>query len=509
MERLCNIGKFILGSLIILIFSFLMLFSSFGVYAAEMDTSIVMDELRKSNSFDETAEEWSTPLVKYNEKERKDIVYDCAFKLVSIGFDDKRNLYVYTCQPQYEKKQFTATSINILYETTDQFDISQITDSSIKNYDLELVSHSDKFDKYCVVGFNDYTHSNEDLERYISFISIFRQYDETIDNGLEVGTTNEVAFPIAEKWHVKEMNGYISYKKLSINYVEITPTVASCGYFESGFSFKKFFGYTDSCDLWFFAFNVDNYVVEHIIDASLIYDMNFVKENDVIVDMPVGSGTTPSGVKEGIFEETEVCRKQELYISHTQEGSFAPTGWFDRKSFTWDRICKPSELVSVVNEYHGSFVEESKVDILTSSQWVFNYLETSNVRTQHAESVMGQGMHTFDTIERYNVFNVGVLRIKFVDNRGKVHNLGVVCDKFTSEEDYFFEVDANKDNWERLKESLEKIGAIIGFILLIVIVVFICSVCTPIVKIIKVIVKSVKRVILLPFRVIKWVFKHK
>ncbi len=508
-----KICKFIIGFILFLCL-FVMTFpfsyskcTSTSSDETENENSIVIDELRKSNSFDENSEEWSTPLIKYNEKKKQDVTYDCAFKLVSIGFDDKRNLYVYTCQPQIDKKEFTATSINILYETTDVFDISKTSDSSIKNYDLELVSRSGKFDKYFVVGFNDYTHANEDLERYISFISIFRTYDETIDKGIEIGYTNEVAFPIGEKWHVKEMNGYISYKKLFINYVEITPTISSKFFFKSGFSFKKLFGTTNACDLWYFAFNVDNYVVDHIIDASLVYDMNSVYEIDVKI--PYGSDTTGSGIKERI-EETEVYRKKELYISDTQQGSFDPTGWFDRKKYTWNRICKPYELIDVVNEYNVSYDnDDSKIDLLTSSQWVFNYIETSHNIIQHSEQIMGVGQNTYDEIERFNVFNVSVLKIKFIDMRGKVHNLGVVADKFTSEEGYTGIINADKDNWERLKDTLEKIGSVIGVILLIVMMIFLLSIFTPIFNIIKLIIKAVWYVISLPFKIIKWVFKRK
>lgn len=501
MEKLKNItltiGKYIIGCIILLIYGFLMLFGSALPVHAYDDTSIVMHELNNTTSFNADDEEWSKPLKVYNDKEDNFVEYPYGFKLVSIGFDDKRELYIYTCNPKADEKELTATSINIFFDTDDSEDLGE---NKGNNYKLELVSRSGKFDKYYVVGFNDYTHSNEYIDRYLSFISIFRTYDETIDNGLEIGITNEVAFPIGEKWSVKEINGYISYKKAFINYVEITPTISSYGTYSSGFSLNTFLNRKDRCDAWFFAFNVDNYVVENILSANLKYDIDYGYEYKVIVPTD-----TALSKKDYIYSS---LTDQKTTITNEEQGSYEPTGWFDRKAYTWDRICKPSDFIACVENYTGSF-DEKHLEALSKSEWVFSYLETPNELKTYSEQVMGVGVNTYQEIKRAYVKNVSVLSIKFIDTTGKVYNLGVVSDKFTSEINGSFLVDANKDNWNRLFDNFSKIGSIIGLILILVLVCTFASIFTPIINLLKLIFKSITYVITLPFRLIKWVFGKK
>ena len=107
---------FILIFVYIFIWFFCLSYDSCVVFAAE-DTSIVMNELNNTTSFNVDDEEWSKPLKVYNDKENNFVEYPYGFKLVSIGFDDKRELYIYTCNPKADEKELTATSINIFFDT--------------------------------------------------------------------------------------------------------------------------------------------------------------------------------------------------------------------------------------------------------------------------------------------------------------------------------------------------------------------------------------------------------
>ena len=243
---------------------------------------------------------------------------------------------------------------------------------------------------------------------------------------------------------------------------------------------RNLIGVYPACDCWFYCFNVDDYVIDHIYDADLNYS---VKD---------GYRTTGLG-SPNEFRILDERLNQIITLKDIDVMTYTASG-FGGRSFKWNRILSSKEFVETAEKQDVKFVESDKEKIL-SSQWVFTFLETK--LETHASS---------NYVTRYysDVFDVGLLRLHFQDINGKKYDLGVVND--LSDPDNISSGSFDPD----IVGTIEKIVKVVLLILAVLLILFLLSLVAPLGSIVKFLFKAIIYIISLPFRLVKWVFSsHK
>lgn len=131
--------------------------------AESITYSGVMEDLKKDTSFNPG-----------NYPTKAD---DYSLQIIQLAESSDKELFVYVYQPSGKAKNFKASSINI--STTINDSISYL------NYKLELLNSNGVFYKYKVSGF---TVKDENV-RYYAISSIYRPFDESIDQQASGGNT--------------------------------------------------------------------------------------------------------------------------------------------------------------------------------------------------------------------------------------------------------------------------------------------------------------------------------
>ena len=232
-----------------LVFVFAMTFTK-PVYAAEADNEIVLDELTSDPDF--------------NPEDYPDNPEDFSLKVIQIGEDEDKNLYLYVYQPAHQRIDLLGTKVSISYGYS--LNGAGLTPQL---YDLELVSTSGVFDKYIVKDFPVST----DGDRYYNIVEIFREADSLIDEVDETFPETDIAYSVGQQWFVCDLNDGKYYEMNTFNTLPVETVFGGNLTFKDGLTWGDLISRQEPTDCWFYCFNVEDYVIYHIFDADLNYSI--------------------------------------------------------------------------------------------------------------------------------------------------------------------------------------------------------------------------------------------
>lgn len=366
---------------------FLCSFQLTAVYAQTNGYSEVLYDLEKSENF---------YMSDYPARQG-----DYSLNVITLAESEDNELFVYVYQPSGEGKNLRASSINISLGTGD--------DLSYKNYKLEFIDSEDVFYKYLVEGLT----VSFSPERYYSVSSIFRPFDESIDEQAEDGNKiTEVVYEVAKQYCFTTKDGQPYVEVVDIQTIEVTDKFVGFVRYSDGFKL-----YVGACDSHFVAFNTDK-PMDKLLEADVYYTSQSYSYSFVTL---VGESHTFGEKQDNYAYLTYTDR-----VEHNGGGLFAGT-------YTWDRIETVDEFISEnegwQNVYSGAIIdinvgseitEEGKA-ALKGKKWVLRFAETGYSLNSGYGSVT-----SFSTL----VGDVTILRLKFETN-GEVYNLGVIDNKQT------------------------------------------------------------------------------
>ncbi len=374
---------FTLAMVFAIIFGVTSMATPLGAFAV---TSGVLEELEGDPSFN--ADDYPTK------------AYDYDLYVIQVGESDSRQLYIYCYQPANNSVDLQATSVSISYGfSKDGKGLSPY------KYALELVDTEGVFDKYRVAGFD----VPSDTERYYNIVAIYRAFNADVDDPIEGGTTDELGIGVGQQWCVTDINGSKSYEMATFNYVDIDIKHSGFITFKNGFQLGTLFRPDEMLQGWYVAFDVENYIVEHIYDADIAFDVRTKSET-------WGTSGT-SNVTYGDWEPKKIT------LFDTDTLSYSGVG-LGGKSYSWNRIMSTDDYIATVDAQDIDWNKTSK-DNVKNSQWVFSFYETD-----YSEDT-GWGYITHKGSE---VSGITILRLHFMDTRQKIYDLGAVSDVVTPDD---------------------------------------------------------------------------
>ncbi len=455
MTKLNKISMVLLAVLIFVVIAFVGS-NNATVYAATSENTVytnVLDDLKKDDSFKPS-----------NYPEKAD---DYSLQVIQLAESSDNELFVYVYQPSGQTKKLSACSINI--STTINDEISFI------NYKLQQLNSSGVFFKYKVT---DFTVKNEPT-RYYAISSIYRSFDETIDDGAEHGNIiTEVNYDISKQYCFSKINGKPYCSVVDIETITITDKFVGFVRYKDGFKL-----YVGACDSHFVAFNTDK-PIDKLLEADVYYTTQkydwsfvpFVGENETF------------GEKSDNYAYLKYTDK----VEHNGGGLFAGT-------YKWDRIETTEQFIAendlTQNVYSGAILDVSVANKITDEgkaalqgkKWLLRFAETSYSLSGYSQ--------TGSTFEHSTlVGDVTILRLKF-ETDGITYNLGVIDNKQSGSNSPI-----NNETYETVINNRGKwILGIIGLIIVIVLILVFLPIIAPILGLI---VKGVVWIITAPFKLI-------
>ena len=424
-------------------------FMSPSVAFAEASYSDVLDDLSKDESFSTTNYPFDSD--------------DYSLSLIQIAESEDGELFVYVYQPSGKVKDFRASSINI--SMSPRSDLSEF-----KNYKLRYLNFNGVFYKYLVEGLTVSTAST----RYYTIASIFRPFDETIDEGADYGNEiTEVVYEVAKEYCFSTINGEPFCRVLDIETIEITDKFVGFVRYTNGWYLYPGGG---ACDSHFVAFSTDR-DIDRLLEADVYYtSQSYEWDRYDVFNDPV--------ITYGDIQDNYAYLTYEQKVEHTGDGLFAPT-------YTWERIQTVEEFIAGENiqqdVYTGAIfnvsvankITEEGLIALQGKQWVLRFVETE----YHYDINYFGNVYESSTI----VGDVTILRLKF-ETDGITYNLGVIDNKQSGSR-----IPINEENYGISLTDLAKL------ILLLLAIVLLIIILAPILPYI---IKLVVWLISLPFRVI-------
>lgn len=382
---------------------------------------------------------------------------DYSLQVIQLAESVNKELFVYVYQPSGKTKNFKASSINI--STTINDNISYL------NYKLELLSSDGVFYKYKVKGLT----VKDDKVRYYAMSSIYRPFDESIDNQASGGNTvTEVNYAVNKQYAFGSINGKPYVNCVDIETIVVTDKFVGFVRYKDGFKL-----YVGACDSHFVAFNT-NKPMDKLLEADVYYTTQSYDWSSVPF----------VGVKETFGDKADkyAYLKYTDKVEHTGGGLFAGT-------YKWDRIQTINDFIKGENReniYHGAVLDVKTSSKLTDEaltelkgkKWVLRFAETSY-------SLSGYST-TGSTFESYTlVGDVTILRLKF-ETDGITYNLGVIDNKQSGSKDPSNETD--------IDISLNKRGKMILYLLMLILLIILLAPILPYV------LQAIVWIISLPFK---------
>lgn len=425
--------------------------TALSAYAESTSYSDVLDDLRKDENFSPS----TYPTV----------ANDYSLQVIQIAESTGKELFVYVYQPSGQAKDLRASSINISLKP-------RVEIADVRNYKLTLLNSSGVFYKYRVDGLT----VSSDTTRYYTITTIYRPFDETIDEQADHGNTvTEVDYKVAKEYCFSTINGEPYSRVLDVETIEITDKFVGFVRYSDGFKL-----YVGACDSHFVAFNTDR-DIDRLLEADVYYTSQSYSWSFV----PFAGENETFGEKQDNYAYLEYTQK----VEHSGGGLFAPT-------YTWDRIETVEQFISenetFQNVYSGAIIDVNVANTITEEgkaalkgkQWVLRFAETSYSLNGGASGATT----SFSTL----VGDVTILRLKF-ETDGIVYNLGTIDNKQTGSDKPI-----NEEHYEvGLSDTGKWILAIIALILLFVVL-------GPILPYI---IKAVVWVVMLPFKAIAAIVK--
>lgn len=445
--------------LFILIFVGLLCYGFIANATTENNTSVINDL-------------FSDPNFNINDYPRID--NDYSLNVIQIGETKDKELIIYVYQPSHKTIDLLGTKISIAYGFS-----KDGKGLEPKLYPLELLSTSDVFDKYLVKNFE----VPEDTRRYYNIVSIFRKFNSSIDNQSEnYGDFTDISISVGQQWYAYNINNTIAYEMNTFNTMIINTDMVGNFEFNDGLTWGNFVGVFNKGDCWFIAFNCEDYVIKHIYDADLSFNQKSVRET-----WALGVGTN---YYYGEEENKTITLTDKDIMSYTGDGLGART-------FEWNRVLSSDKFIENVENNKVNIPSNVK-QTLENSQWVFTFTETE------------KSFNDFEggyTSSYYDIYDVGILRLHFLDMSSKTYDLGVVNSLF--DPDNIVDGVGTTKILETLQDFFEKLFMVLGLIVLMIIIMCLSNFLMPFILIIKEIFIAIKYVFSLPFKLIKWVFKRR
>ncbi len=421
--------------------------------AEEIVYTGVLEDLGKDSSFN--ADNYLT------------IEDDYSLKIIQLAESVNKELFVYVYQPSGENKNFKASSINI--STT-------INDSvSYSNYKLDFLNSNGVFYKYKVAEFA----VRDENVRYYAISSIFRPFDESIDEQASGGNTiTEVPFKVSKQYTFGTINGKPYVNCVDIETIVVTDKFVGFVRYKDGLKFNLT---NTACDSHFVAFNT-NMPIDKLLEAKVYYTWQ-----------KVGTYSNAAGKGIDFYEkgEEEVPLKYTDKVDHTGDGLFAGT-------YKWDRIQTIDDFISGENReniFYGAVIDVKTYSTLTDEaltelkgkKWVLRFTET-DYTFYSASGTFGY----FSTI----VGNVTILQLKFVTD-GITYNLGVIDNKQSGSSEPSNSTSMEFDLSSKFTDRWKKIFGLLALLLLFVVLL----------PYLPTIITFILNVITLPFKAINGLFK--
>lgn len=480
--------------------------------SGEVTYSNVLDDLGADSSFDVA----HYPLLSYDTfnsiNTDDDPNNDVDFiQVIQISESESKELFVYTYQPLNNVSDITASSINIATNESaiKDMDIRENT-TDFKKYSLKCVSFEGPLKKYLVENFV----VSDSYYRYYCISEIERSFDTLLEEIISDTTiTDYKAHAVGQAWCCYYYDNTLQYEMVTLDVVELIPTHTDELLYKDGVTWGSLVGINSLCESHYIAFNVVNYDVDKIIDASLVYKYRKYK---TVHTLDVGIAPTIQSWFGKDVEHTVTSypdgmdyATQPLDIHESDEVTYEGYGLFAKK-YSWNRIMTGEKFVQQYEDQGGEWDAAIKKTV-SNSQFVFAFCETS-LETWQTSSTSGDGgigsTTTYvSTAEGTEIAQVDVLRLKFVSN-GETYNLGVVSDTTTSDGKpggVADDLEIDKDFFKEVKETFEKI---ISIIMLLVVVIVIVNVFVPVIlPLIKLLLKAVSSFVSIIFSIITFPFR--
>ena len=505
-----NIKIKIYAILLLILTLFTTICTPLTAFAKTTASSNVIDDLSEDSSFDVA----DYPLMSYdtfnalNTDENPNNNVD-FIQVLQIAESEDNELFVYTYQPLNNVSDITASSISFATEESALKDMAIKNDmTGFKKYELECVSAEGSLKKYLVKDFvvgNGYY-------RYYCISEIERPFDTLLDTKISNTTiTDYKAHTVAQAWCCYYYDNQLKYEMVTLDVVELEPTHTGELYYANGLTWGNLAGIDNDCVSHYISFNIGNYKVDKIIDASLVYKYREYKTIDTVEsgigpaissifgkDLSTSYTTYPNGTD---FKTKPLDIYETDVVEYEGKGLWA-------KEFSWNRIMTGTDFVTKFKDQGGDW--DSTIEATVSgSQYVFAFCETDLKSMQTSVSsgsdIFATTTYT-TTIEGTQVAQVDILRLKFVSN-GVTYNLGVVGDTTSSDGKADGIADDLEIDMSFFNEAFEKIIAIIMLLVLVVIIVNVfVPVILPLFKLFVKLASSAASIIIsivtLPFRLL-------
>ena len=461
--------KYILLLLIVAIF---FIVPNVVVNASSTNSSDVLSDLSKDENFDII--DFPTMTYEYflninNDNDNSN--NQAMIEVISIAETEENSLCIYTYQPLEAEIHLTASAILMC----DKFSQNgKFEKDELKIYDLICVSSSSVFKKYVL---KDYEIKFE-TERYYNLVTIYREFNEVIDDVVSGGESDgsEYGLEVGQQWCVYNKNDEFYYEMNTFETMEINVEFTGNISFSNGLHLS-FVPLVSNGHSWFVAFSCEDYIIEHIYNADLSYKKRRVDEFSSMV----GSETNYSEWSNDIY----------VYLEDTQEVEYEGNGILSKK-YKWNRIDKGKTYIDKLKEQNVEISTDFYVNVYKDNIWVFAFAETETSQISTTGSVQRQ---------YYDIEDVTIIRIEFMDIHGNIYNLGVVSDRVNPDNktDGYGGLDLDFSN---LFNMFEKLLMLIGILILVVVIAYAFP-------FIKDLIKIFVSILLLPFELILKIFKKK
>ncbi len=444
-----------------LIFTYVM--TLIPLSAAEGETNTVYSDVLDDLSIDSTFNPSDYPTVTDKEAEGY-----ASVEVIQIAEGTNKELFIYTYEPSKSVISLELFEVSLYDQfVTHQEEYNDEKTFTPRLYSLECVSTSGVFSKYLV---KDYVVSDLPY-RYYNIIEVYRHFHEDIDTGIEGVIINGKAIKVSQQWCAYWLNNVLYYQKKDFETVEITPVFNGDFKLTGGYTIGNLAGHYNSAQVWFLCFNVDNYDVDLIYDADIVFDHRDYTRVDGLIG---GAQITYSNEVDD----------EHLYLSKEYADTYQGEGLFGRE-YHWNNISTSFEFCE--NWKDQVTFSSGLEDTIKKSQFVFIYAEYE-LRNDYYSGYT----YTYGT----EVTDVSILRLHFCAD-GKTYNLGAVMDKTSADN---ISDGAGSPDFESLKD-------IFRIILLIFLVIALClfgSWLFPAVSsVFKAVVNGIAFVITLPLRLFR------
>ncbi len=428
------------------------------------------------------ASEEYTPLLeelqsdpKFNIEDYPDKIEDYNLYVIQLAETTSKELILYVYQPSHIKYDLQATKISLSYGfSKDGKGLSPTL------YPLKLLDTDGVFDKYIVSNYK----VPSDNHRYYNLVSIYRTFNDKLDkNTTDKFDFSDIAISIGQQWCAYNINDSVAYEMATFNTMKIDTILNESFPFKNGFKLNNLVGSFDKGKCWFMCFNAPDYAIKHIYDGDLSYTKQYVLEQ-----WSLGNGTT---ITKREPEKTTITLTDEDIMTYKGDGLGA-------REYKWNKILSSTDFIEQVeNDTNKISIDSDVKELIKQSEWVFTYAITETTSLS---------VETYTQLNYYDIFDVGILRLHFMDTSGKTYDLGVV-NSLTNPDNIDGGYSTTKI-LDTISEFFQKLFAILGVVVLVLVLMFFSNLLSPVITILKTIWNVIKYVISLPVKFLKWVFRR-